>query len=239
LDEGSADFTPIDAMSPYLRNAILTSEDPSFYGHKGFVMESIRQSIAQNYVTKKFARGASTISMQLVKNIFLSRKKTLTRKFEEMMLVWMIENLHLTGKQRLFEVYLNIIEWGPGVYGAGEAARFYFKKPPAELTLSEAIFMASIIPRPKGFMWNFNDSSGVIKPHLEKYIRNISRLMAVRKLLSEEDTTMFNPSVKLTGRAAGMLRKNNLVPEDSLSNDIPESQEDWDRIFSDNPRLNY
>lgn len=233
VSDGSPDFTPIDAISPYLRNAILTSEDPSFYGHRGFVMESIRQSIAQNYATKKFARGASTISMQLVKNIFLSRKKTLTRKFEEMLLVWMIENLHVTGKQRIFEVYLNIIEWGPGVYGAGEASHFYFRKPPSDLTLAEAIFMASIIPRPKGFMWNFNDSTGTIKPHLDKYMRNITRLMAGRKLLTEEDTAMFNPSIRLSGNAAGMLRKNKNTPQDSVMEEAPVNPEEWDQLFPD------
>ena len=80
--------------------------------------------------------------MQLVKNVFLSRKKTIARKAEEALIVWLIENNNLTSKERMFEVYLNIIELGPGIYGVGEASRFYFNKKPAELTLSESIFGA-------------------------------------------------------------------------------------------------
>lgn len=79
--------------------------------------------------------------MQLVKNVFLSRHKTLARKFEEMLIVWLIENNRLSSKQRMFEVYLNIIEWGPMVYGANEAARFYFNKDVSDLTVNESIFL--------------------------------------------------------------------------------------------------
>ncbi|MBI3233487.1 MAG: transglycosylase domain-containing protein [Bacteroidetes bacterium] len=143
VGESNPNFTPIDQISPYLKNAVLSSEDPSFYSHRGFVMESIRGSIAQNYISKRFARGASTISMQLVKNIFLSRQKTMTRKFEEMLLVWLIENNHVASKQRMFEVYLNIIEWGPNVYGIGEASNFYFNKTASDMTLPEAIYLSA------------------------------------------------------------------------------------------------
>src|SRR5690606_26008306 len=80
-------FTPLEQISPYLKHAVLTSEDPSFYSHKGFISEAFRQSIISNLKTKKFVRGASTISMQLVKNVFLTREKTLSRKLEEILLV--------------------------------------------------------------------------------------------------------------------------------------------------------
>jgi len=101
-------------------------------------------------------RGASTISMQLVKNLFLERQKTIARKLEEMIITWLIEENRLVSKERMFEIYLNIIEWGPQVYGAQEEARFYFDKDVADLTLAEAIFMAGIIPQPKRFMVSFD-----------------------------------------------------------------------------------
>jgi hypothetical protein len=209
-------FVPIDDISSYIKNAVLTSEDPSFYSHRGFVMDAIRQSIAQNYVSKKFARGGSTISMQLVKNIFLSRKKTLTRKFEEMLLVWMIENLGISNKQRMFEVYLNIIEWGPNIYGIGEATRFYYNKSPQQVTLPEALYLASIIPRPKGFAWSFNDSTASLKPYLANYFKHMTKLMVARELISPEDTNGLASDVQLRGAAKGFLKKYKNVPADSL-----------------------
>jgi len=203
----NSNYTNLEDISNYLKNAVLTTEDPAFFGHQGFIVESIRQSIAQNYVYKRFVRGGSTISMQLVKNIYLSRQKTLTRKMEEMLLVWMIENLGIVSKHRMFEVYMNIIEWGPGVYGIGEASRFYFEKSPSQLNLQEAIFMASIIPHPKWFASSFNDTTQMLKKHFKGYYTQISGLMVGRKLIEPEDTTGLEPNVLLRGPAKNLLRK--------------------------------
>ncbi|MSQ78597.1 MAG: glycosyl transferase [Flavobacteriaceae bacterium] len=219
---GNQYFTEYNEISPFVRGTVLTSEDPSFMWHRGFVMDAVRQSIAHNYRTKRFARGASTISMQLVKNIFLSRKKTLTRKFEEMLLVWLMENSGVCSKQRMFEVYLNIIEWGPGIYGIGEAADFYFKKSPSQITLPEAIFLSSIIPQPKAFAWRFDDSTGDIRPRLGGYFRQISRLMTVQNLITPEDTVGLLPSVKLTGPAKQYLKKYKNQPEPEEEPELPE-----------------
>ena len=122
-------YTPLDQISPYLQKCVLTSEDPSFFSHRGFINEAFKQSILKNIRTKKFSRGASTISMQLIKNVFLTREKTLSRKLEEILLVYILENNRIASKERMLEVYFNIIEWGPNVYGIGEAAQFYFQKP--------------------------------------------------------------------------------------------------------------
>jgi membrane peptidoglycan carboxypeptidase len=115
--------------------------------HRGFLQESFRESIVKNYREHRFARGGSTISMQLVKNVFLSRDKTVSRKAEEALIVYLIENLGLVPKERMLEVYLNVIEWGPNVYGIGEASHFYFNKRPSQLTLQESLFLASVISR--------------------------------------------------------------------------------------------
>src|SRR5699024_10541060 len=130
--------------------------------HEGFVPKAIKASIATNFKERAFKRGGSTISMQLVKNVFLKREKTLARKVEEMLIVWLIEHNNIITKERMFEVYLNIIEWGNNVYGIGEAARYYFLKDPAQLNVGESIFLASIVPRPKSGLYRF-DANGVLK----------------------------------------------------------------------------
>ena len=121
-------FTPLDQIAPDLRNAVMTAEDPSFYSNRGFVEESIRKSLATDLKDKKFKRGGSTISMQLVKNAFLSREKTLARKIEEILIVWMIENNQIMTKDRMLEVYFNIIEWGRNVYGNWRSFTLLFRK---------------------------------------------------------------------------------------------------------------
>ena len=180
-------FTPLADISPNLRNAVMTAEDPSFYTNNGFVEESFRKSLATDFKDKKFKRGGSTISMQLVKNAFLSREKTLARKIEEELIVWIIINNHVMTKSRMLEVYLNIIEWGRNVYGIGEGSRYYFGKPASELDLGESIFMASIVPHPKTGLYAFLPD-GSLRPSLAYYFRLIGNLMA-GKGAAERDTT--------------------------------------------------
>lgn len=204
------DFTPLSRISPMLPAAIMQSEDPSFMVHRGFVPESFRESIAQNYKEHRFARGGSTISMQLVKNVFLNRNKTISRKAEEALIVYLIENLGLVPKDRMMEVYLNIIEWGPGIYGATEAARFYFNKRPSELSLQQCIFLAAIIPNPKYFRYQF-DKQGEIKPYMADFFKIIAGRLVLRGYLPTADTVNFVPRVKLTGPALQMV-----VPADTI-----------------------
>ncbi|TXK48610.1 penicillin-binding protein [Pontibacter qinzhouensis] len=197
-------YTPIDQISPYLRNAILTAEDAYFYRHKGFHEEAFRQAIAKNIQERDFKRGGSTISMQLVKNVFLTRQKTVTRKVEEAIIVWLLENQRLVSKHRMFEVYLNIIEWGPEIYGAKDASRFYFGKQPSELTLAEAIFLTSIIPSPKRYRSSF-DSAGNLRSYKAGYYRLIGGHMARRGLISQEEYDNLYPNVRLSGRARDII----------------------------------
>ncbi len=170
-------FTPLEDISPNLRDAVMTAEDPSFYRNHGFVEESFRKSLATDFKEKKFKRGGSTISMQLVKNAFLNKDKTLARKIEEILMVWMIENNQVMTKDRMLEVYFNIIEWGRNVYGIGEASRYYFGKTPAELTIGESIYLASIVPHPKTGMYSFMPD-GTLRPGLVGYFNLIGNLMA-------------------------------------------------------------
>ena len=208
------DFRPISKIPAFLQSSVLTSEDPSFFQHRGFLEDAFRESIVTDIKEKRFARGGSTISMQLVKNVFLSRQKTIARKLEEALLVWLIENQNLVTKERMFEVYLNIIEWGPLIYGANEASRFYFRKDVSRLTLAESIFLASIIPRPKWFKYSF-DETGHLRESQVGYFKLLSEKMVTRGLITQHDYDRFIPDVELKGPAKLMLKKNDSIPADS------------------------
>ena len=190
------DFTPLQDVSPNLKYAVMTSEDPSFYTNHGFVEESIRRSIATDIKQKKFKRGGSTISMQLIKNAFLSREKTLSRKIEEILIVWMIENNNVMSKDRMLEVYFNIVEWGRGIYGIGEASRYYFGKSPSNLTLGEGIYLASILPHPKTGLYSFQPD-GSLRPSLINYYNLIGKMMAARKWTDPDSSGYGYYSVRL------------------------------------------
>jgi hypothetical protein len=211
-------FTPTDQISPYLKKCVLTTEDPSFFSHRGFINEAFKQSIVKNIKTKKFSRGASTISMQLIKNVFLTREKTVSRKLEEILLVYLLENNRIVSKDRILEVYFNIIEWGPNVYGIGEASQFYFQKSPADLTFNECLFLARIIPSPRKFMYQFNDQ-GKLRDFGTKQESFLTNIMIRRGLLSVEDTIYKTPPLLISGAAKSYLRlkAQDSIPIDSLS----------------------
>jgi len=196
----NSNFRTLDRISPYLQMAVLQSEDGGFFYHGGFLIESLREALAEDIKEKKFRRGGSTISMQLVKNVFLSRNKTLARKFEEVMIVWLIETNRLSSKERMFEVYLNIIEWGPMVYGANEAARFYFDKDAKEININEAIFLASIIPSPKRSLNSFTDDLK-LKPAMEGYYKLLAQRFRIKGLITEQEEAGIIPEVKVAGEA--------------------------------------
>jgi len=224
VSSSNPNFTPLGQISPYLRKAVLTSEDPSFFSHRGFINEAFKQSIIKNIRTKRFSRGASTISMQLIKNVFLTREKTLSRKLEEILLVYILENNRISSKERMLEVYFNIIEWGPNVYGIGEAASFYFGKHPSQLTLNESLFLASIVPRPRSFAWQF-DGQAMLKETYMKRNHYIANLMLRRGLLEPIDTLQKQFPVEIIGRARSLLR---LKPADSTAIDTMSVDQEFD-----------
>lgn len=199
-------FRTLDKISPFLQMAVLQSEDGGFFYHGGFLIESIRDALAEDIKTGKFRRGGSTISMQLAKNLFLSRHKTLARKFEEIMIVWLMETNRLSSKERMFEVYMNIIEWGPMIYGANEASRFYFDKDVKEININEAIFLASIIPSPKRALYSF-DENYQLKPSLEGYYRLLAGRFRVKGLINEQEEAKIRPVVTLGSQAKRLIKE--------------------------------
>jgi hypothetical protein len=143
---GSSDWTNLDDISPYMVAAVLTTEDGAFYKHHGFNHAAIKNSVAANLKARRFVRGASTISMQLTKNVFLARDKTLSRKIEEVILTDYVEQIFR--KDDMMELYLNVIEFGPDVYGITRAAEYYFGRKPEELSVPECFFLSSLLPSP-------------------------------------------------------------------------------------------
>lgn len=197
VGDKNPNFVSIGEISSFLKQSVLTTEDPSFYSHKGFEIEAFRMSIATNVKEKRFKRGASTLSMQLMKNLYLGRDKTMFRKFEEIILVWLAEHSQQVPKSRLLEIYLNIIEWGRDVYGITEASRYYFSKRPSQLELGESLYLASIIPRPKTGLSSF-DYTGHLRPWLGRYFQTYGSIMERRGLLdslSVDDDYGFNAVV--------------------------------------------
>ena len=155
----------------------------------------------------------------LFRSVFLNRKKTIARKAEEALLVWLIESNRICSKERMLEVYMNIIELGPGIYGIGEASDFYFKKRPVEITLPEGIFLASLLPHPKWFKYSF-DSIGNLKPYLEDYYRLVSDFMLKKNLITQEEHDNLKPSIILKGPAREMVVPSDSIPEDDEETDL-------------------
>lgn len=202
---GNWNYTPLREISHHLRSCVLTSEDPSFFSHRGFINEAFKESITKNIKTKKFTRGASTISMQLIKNVFLTREKTLSRKLEEILLVYILENNHISSKERMLEVYFNIIEWGPNIYGIGEASQFYFQKRAVDLNINECLFLATIVPNPKGFMYRL-ENDHQLKPFAKQQQRFMTKVMFRRNLLVSNDT-IGNFPFSIAGPAKYFLKQ--------------------------------
>jgi monofunctional biosynthetic peptidoglycan transglycosylase len=137
---------PLAKISENLQKAVLVGEDDKFYQHHGFDMEAIQNALEEAKEEGKVKRGASTITQQLAKNLYLSPKKSLSRKLEEAAYTLALE--HFLGKDRILELYLNVIEWGKGVYGIEAAAQTYYGVHASELTLDQAASLAAVLPKP-------------------------------------------------------------------------------------------
>jgi monofunctional biosynthetic peptidoglycan transglycosylase len=170
-------------MSPIAVSAIVLSEDWAFYQHNGFDWQQIWDSVERNWKAGKYVRGGSTITQQVAKNVFLSKEKTLWRKVQEAVLTVRLER-QLT-KRRILEIYLNVVEFGQGLYGIGPAARFYFSKSPAELTAKEGAFLAMLLPSPKKYSVSFRKKA--LTPYAAATVRSIlGKLLATHRISAEE-----------------------------------------------------
>jgi hypothetical protein len=186
IGPSNPDFISIDSVSPYLPRSLQTTEDSAFFSHHGFITREFRSALISNLKSGRFRHGASSISMQLVKNVLLYREKTLARKLQELFLTWHMEQV--LPKARILEIYINAIEYGPGIYGIGEAARHYFGKSARDLNPVESAFFSSILPNPKERYAQF--CAGTLRRTTEAKIGRIVDLMLKRGRLTEEEWTL-------------------------------------------------
>ena len=147
-------WVPYGNISSHLKRAIIAAEDANFVDHEGFDWQGIQRAMVKNAKHGRVVAGGSTISQQLAKNLFLSGRRTPWRKVEEALITMMLENLMT--KQRILEIYLNVIEWGNGVFGAEAAARHYFKVSAGQLSSGQAAKLAAMVPNPRFYDRNRN-----------------------------------------------------------------------------------
>ena len=135
-----------EAIPKLLRETVRVTEDASFYQHKGVDFVELKEALKKNWEKGEYARGASTITQQLAKNLYLSTEKSVNRKIKEFLITRRLENI--LSKDRIFAIYLNVIEWGPGVFGVEAASQYYFHKNVGQLNLEEMVRLVAVIPQP-------------------------------------------------------------------------------------------
>jgi monofunctional glycosyltransferase len=173
-------WTPSGSIPPEMKWAVILAEDSRFYKHEGIDVKAIKNAIKYDLEKKSFARGASTITQQVAKNLYLSREKSISRKIKEVILAKRMEQEMTKG--RIIELYLNVVELGPMVYGIGEGARYYFGKPAAALSPRECAFLAAMLPGPRMAYNPYRNLAKVLKRS-----EMILRLLRGRGVLSEDE----------------------------------------------------
>jgi monofunctional glycosyltransferase len=221
--EKPAHWVPLKAVSPYLRKAILISEDDAFYDHEGIDWKQLRMAMEEGLEEGGRLRGASTITQQLAKNLYLSSQKSLLRKLREALIATRIEKE--ISKDRILEIYLNVIEFGSGIYGIGKAARFYFLKSASNLSPKEAAFLAMLLPNPKKYSVSFR--KGALTPYASSSIRRILGRMRQVQWLSEDlyqssiSTPLTFEKAAIEARAEDALRAMGQLHESQDSTEKP------------------
>jgi hypothetical protein len=183
VGESNEDFVLFEDISPYLVKSIMSTEDSAFYFHKGFITTEFRTALVNDLKAGAFRYGASSITMQMVKNVLLYREKTLARKLQELFLTWHVENT--LKKDRILEIYFNVIEYGPGLYGIGPAAKHFFGKQPKDLNPVEAAFFSTILPSPKERYKQY--CNGTLTKWTSDKINRILGIMLKRDRLTQEE----------------------------------------------------
>jgi len=213
----SENYTPYDEISPVMVHALLTTEDGGFFRHKGFITSQFRKALGRNLKKGGFRLGASTITMQMVKNVLLTSEKTLSRKLQEMFITWYLEQ-NLT-KERILEIYLNVIELGPGIYGIGAATRHYFGKVPRDITPLEAAFIATLLPSPKRRYVQY--CHGKPTPKWDKYVRRVLRRMGQRGYCSDVALSAAE------GQQLTFVRDMEALSEEDCKKMVKDVMEQW------------
>jgi hypothetical protein len=179
---GTANWVAFADISAFMSAAVVSHEDGAFYDHGGFAPWAIRDALVRNLQEGRYVVGASTISMQLAKNLYLQREKTIARKVQEVILTWWLENA--LNKDEILELYLNVIEYGPSVYGLRNAAAYYFGREPIELSPAESAFLACMLPSPKNYHVSYE--RGALSRSMKSRMKRLLEHMAKRQRIGPE-----------------------------------------------------
>ena len=212
-----AGWTPVAEVSRVALGAVIVSEDWAFFQHKGYDANQIKEAILEDLEEGRFARGASTITQQVVKNVFLEQDRTLWRKLKELLLAVRLERA--VGKRKILEAYLNVAEWGEGIFGIREAARYYFQKGPSQLTAKEGAFLAMLLPSPKRYSESFRRRE--LSNYAAKTVRSILGKMTQAHYLTEEELGVVVRQ-PLPFESAGIRAEGGQA--DGLESSSPESE---------------
>jgi monofunctional biosynthetic peptidoglycan transglycosylase len=178
-----AGWTPITTLPKRVQGAILVSEDWAFYRHPGYDEDQIQEAVKESLAAGHLKRGASTITQQVVRNLYLSKEKSLTRKARE---IWMATKIEkVLGKQKILELYFNIAEMGEGIFGIGPAAEYYFHKGASDLMPKEAAFLAMLLPSPKRYAISFQKRT--LTPYARRIIHSILNKMVMGGYITAEE----------------------------------------------------
>jgi len=180
-------YTALGQVSKVAQGAVIVSEDWAFFTHDGFDAAQLKEALEQDLVEHRFARGASTITMQVVKNVYLTQEKSLWRKLKEFLLAIRLD--HHVPKRKILETYFNIAEWGEGIYGISGASQTYFGKNPADINPREAAFLAMLLPSPKKYSQSFRAKK--LTPFGAKMVKSILTKMAQAHYITDEDKNFW------------------------------------------------
>jgi monofunctional biosynthetic peptidoglycan transglycosylase len=176
-------------ISPYVMKAVIIAEDDKFWSHKGFDLDAIQKAIEKDLEKGKFKFGGSTISQQLVKNLYLTPSKNPMRKAKEAIITWRIERS--LQKRRIIELYLNVVEWGEGIFGIEAAAQHYYSKPAIALSPQEAARLAAVLPNPRRYRPNGSSK------YVEKRATIIYDIMVKRGVVVPEYEDVMKESINI------------------------------------------
>lgn len=210
-------WTSLSQVSKIAIGAVIVSEDWSFYSHKGYDPVAIREAIIEDIEAGGFVRGASTLTQQLAKNVFLEREKNLWRKLREFWLA--IELEEKVGKRRILEAYFNVAEWGEGVFGIRAACRHYFGKSPSEISPREAAFLAMLLPSPKKY--SVSHRQGALTRYARRTVHSILLKMLRARYISQSEY-----ETALSSRMGFERKLASLVEEDQDEAAGPDEQAD-------------
>lgn len=189
------EYKTLDQIPEIIHRTVICTEDPSFELHKGISLVLTGIVIRTNINQKALKRGGSTISMQLIKNALLNGERTFTRKIEEAILTLLMENHYHVSKQDILEVYLNMIEFAPEIYGIEDAAQFYFGKSSSQLNIVEVLVLTYIIPRPKHFYDALLQKTEQLQRNLHQHIRQYLSVVLKKKIVSQNEIQSIESGV--------------------------------------------